>query len=433
MGLFTPLMHTMPKEQLHKRLTTEQVKAILLKQQAGELTVVEAARYLDLGRTRFYELATAYASDPEHFSVVYERAAAHRLDAATEENILRELATERAKVIDNPEVPTDQYNYSYLRQLLLERYGQSVSVPTIISRAKEHGYWKPRLPKRVHDREVITNYPGELIQHDSSHHRFAPDAPDKWYLITSLDDYSRTLLYADLWLRESSWAHIVAARSVILTYGAPFSYYADQHSIFRYVRDRDKHNPWATARKFTDDVDPQWKLVLKDCGVKPIYALSPQAKGKIERPYRWLQDHLVRSCVRSGVTEIEVAKEILRREVHQYNTSRVHSTTGEIPMVRFERARRENRTLFREFVPPAPLQSMHDVFCLRVERMVDAYRTVSLQGLRLKVPVVPPRHDVELRLVPDMERGVTEIRFWYRGQLVGTQHVKNDDLPLVRF
>jgi len=47
---------------------------------------------------------------------------------------------------------------------------------------------------RIHDREVLTNYAGELIQHDSSHHKWSPYAKDKWYLITSLDDFSRYIL-----------------------------------------------------------------------------------------------------------------------------------------------------------------------------------------------------------------------------------------------
>ena len=45
---------------------------------------------------------------------------------------------------------------------------------------------------------------------------------------------------------------------------------------------------WRNHYKITDEADPQWKQVLDDLGVKLIYALSPQAKGKIERPYGWL-------------------------------------------------------------------------------------------------------------------------------------------------
>ena len=49
---------------------------------------------------------------------------------------------------------------------------------------------------------------GELIQHDSSHHRWSPSAKDKWYLVTSIDDYSRFMLYAKLFKKETSWTHM---------------------------------------------------------------------------------------------------------------------------------------------------------------------------------------------------------------------------------
>ena len=98
------------------------------------------------------------------------------------------------------------------------------------------------------------------------------------------------MLYAKLVERESTIAHIEALQSVVTKYGVPLAYYTDCHSIFRYVKGRDQRHK--IYEKFTDDVDPQWKQVIKECQIKPIYALSPQAKGKIERPYGWLQDHL---------------------------------------------------------------------------------------------------------------------------------------------
>jgi len=62
-----------------------------------------------------------------------------------------------------------------------------------------------------------------------------------------------------------------------------------------------KNSNFRTHYKFTDEADPQWKQVLNDCGVKEKYVLSPQAKGKIEKPYRWIQDRLVRACYRKKV------------------------------------------------------------------------------------------------------------------------------------
>lgn len=83
-----------------------------------------------------------------------------------------------------------------------------------------------------------TNYIGELVQHDSSHHHWSPYAASKWYLITSLDDYSRKLLYAELVEKETSWDHISALESVVLDWGAPNAYYTDCHSIFDVEIDR---------------------------------------------------------------------------------------------------------------------------------------------------------------------------------------------------
>ena len=58
-------------------------------------------------------------------------------------------------------------------------------------------------------------------------------------------------------------------------------------------------------------------------GVDVVYALSPQAKGKIERPYRWLQDRIVRTCARERITSIDDGRSVLRDEVDRYNNRRV--------------------------------------------------------------------------------------------------------------
>ncbi len=433
MAYFKPFS-PMPKPQLHKRLTTDQVKTIIQKYLNHEMKAKEAFVYLGVSRPRFYELLGEYRKNPKEFSIDYMRGSpTRRIDADIEAHILKELKTEKETIIDNPDVPVRRYNYSYIQTLLMEKYGDQVSVPTIIARAREQGYWKERPPKKVHDREMLTNFTGELVQHDSSHHLFAPDGKTKWYLITSLDDYSRAMLYADFWMKESSWAHISAAESVVLKHGSPFQYYADQHAIFRYVKDRDKETIWNRYSKFTDDVDPQWKQVLKDCGVQPIYALSPQAKGKIERPYEWLQDHVVRTCVRNNVTRIEEGREILKMEIEAYNWRRVHSTTKEIPMRRLEKAKTNQKTLFRPFEIKAPFTSSKDIFCLRLTRIADGYRTISVNHLKLKVSGAMPRHEVELRMYPDLTTGLTEIRFWFKGHYVSSQKVKTEDLGTVWF
>ncbi len=233
------------------------------------------------------------------------------------------------------------------------------------------------------------------------------------------------MLYAKLLEKETSWKHILALESVILKFGIPLSYYVDCHSIFRFVQGRD--SIWRKHRKVTDEATPQWKQVLEDLDVKVIYALSPQAKGKIERAYQWIQDRLVRTCARENIKNIKSAQEVLDYEVDRYNTRQVHSTTKEIPVVRLNKALSSNNSLFREFKIPKPYESSKDIFCLRIDKTVDAYHKVHLNNFSLKVQGVPLREKVQMRIIPDEIKGITELRFWYRNKLVDQQIIKDPD------
>ncbi len=82
------------------------------------------------------------------------------------------------------------------------------------------------------------------------------------------------------------------------------------------------------------------------------YALSPAAKGKIERPYRWLQDRVVKTCAIEKISAIDDVRAVLKAELDRYNNHQVHSTTGEVPSIRFARSRKEGNNLFRPFALP---------------------------------------------------------------------------------
>jgi hypothetical protein len=415
--------------QLHKRFSSNQLKELFERYLQNEIERKYIQEILGIKKSRFFMLLKQYKENPQYFTIQYQRTTPPRIiSPEIEQNILKELSIEK-KIIQNKEIPLTSYNYSYLRDRLRGTYHQKVSLPTIIDRAKKHGFYLKKPQRSLHDREVLTRYVGELIQHDASHHLWAPAAQEKWYLITSLDDYSRLLLYAVLIKKETIWAHIFALQTVLLHHGLPYAYYVDSHSIFRFVRGRD--SLWYKHHLLTDETTPQWKQVLEDCNVKVIHSLSPQARGKIERPYGWLQDHLIRTCVREDVTEIQQAQRILNQELRRYNHHQVHSTTQEIPYFRFQRALKERQSLFREFTIRPPFQSMKDIFCLRMDRTVDPYRKISLSNLQFKVHA-DPRKQVNLRIYP-LNKDISEIRFWCEDKLIDVQRIKNSDLKGVQF
>ena len=417
--------------QIHKEFTDRQVKELVKRYLKNEIERKYIQEVLGVGKTRFFALIKEYRKDPNRFSIQYTRnTTSRKIPQEVEDNILRELHIEK-NLIEDKDVPLRHYNYSYIKDLLETKYYQKVSLPTIIDRAKKNDFYLKRKNRKAsHDHEVLTNYIGEIIQHDSSYHLWAPPAKEKWYLITSLDDFSRFILYASFLKRETSWAHILALQTVVLKYGAPFLYYVDSHSIFRFVQGRD--SLWRKHYTLTDEADPQWKQVMSDCNIKVTYALSPQAKGKIERPYGWLQDRVIRSCVRDNVTEIRQAQRVLNHEINRYNYKQVHSTTQEVPYFRFQRALKEKRSLFREFKVKPPFQSVKDIFCLRINRTIDPYRRISINNLQMKVNNATPRKIVTLRIYP-LNNYISEVRFWCDDKLIDIQRVKNSDLKGVHF
>ena len=221
--------------QLHKRLTDDQVCAFFQSYCQGALSRTEIQKVLEIGKTRFFALVKLFREDPKNFTIAYHRKSPAKLSSQAESKIKKALLKEK-KIVEDPDLPISGYNYSAIRDRLMKE-GVRVSVPTIIDRAKQVDCHKPRKKHKSHDREVLTESIGALIQHDASKHLWAPLAQEKWYLITSIDDYSRKLLFADFFTAETSWGHIQAAQKLIQAYGIPFRYYETPYVSFVLSKD----------------------------------------------------------------------------------------------------------------------------------------------------------------------------------------------------
>lgn len=233
-------------------------------------------------------------------------------------------------------------------------------------------------------------------------------------------------MYADFVESETSWAHIQAVQYLMQNYGIPHQYYVDNLRVFRFIQHRD--SAWKKLVLGTDDVITQWRQVLALMKTNVIYALSPQAKGKVERPYRWMQDRIVRSCALNKVNSIDDGRTILREEIHRYNYLQVHSTAKEIPAIRYENALNNNLSLFRPFSLPKPYSSPKDVFCIRQTRTSDGYRKISIAGHSFQIPKIDPRDEVELHFIPDLNNNLIEIRVWSSSKFIQTINLPFADL-----
>jgi len=381
---------------IHRRFSDDQVKHLFRLYVEGQMDRTQVEETLKIGKTRFFSLLKLYRSDPRSFSMAYHRRSPQRLPDRAE-CLIRDYLLEERAMIEDPDLPISSYNYSATRERLLE-LGIRVSLSTII---------------------------------DASLHRWSPFAEVKWTLISSLDDYSRKILYADFFEKETTWSHLQASEALVRRYGLPLQYYVDSLRVFRFVRSRDSF--WYKTVLKTDEVNPQWKQAMTQLGIDVIYALSPQAKGKIERSYRWMQDRIVRTAAREKLVTLEQLRPILQQEVYRHNHQRVHSTTGEIPHIRFQRALKSGQSFFRPFALPAPYTSPKDIFCLKETRTVNPYRRIEFYKTTIPMPKVPIGQEIEIHLVPNMNRRSLHLRFWWENRMIHSQVFPLDQFPRVHF
>jgi len=123
--------------QVHKSFTAEQVKALLKGYCQGMIERKAVEDMLGIEKTRFFALLKHYRNNPEGFSLAYRRKTVKRLHGSVEKEIEHALKEEKC-LIDDPELPITDYNYSAIRDRLLKK-GTKVALSTIIDRAKESG------------------------------------------------------------------------------------------------------------------------------------------------------------------------------------------------------------------------------------------------------------------------------------------------------
>ena len=126
---------------INRRFTNEQVKDLLKRYEAGEISRVNIETILGIGQTRFFALIKAYRDNPGSFNICYNRRNPTRnINQNIEKRIIQELHASQ-KLIKQKDVPIWRHNYSFIRQTLLEKDKQKIGLSTIIRKAKEHGFY----------------------------------------------------------------------------------------------------------------------------------------------------------------------------------------------------------------------------------------------------------------------------------------------------
>jgi hypothetical protein len=136
--------------------------------------------------------------------------------------------------------------------------------------------------------------------------------------MAAMDDASGKALALRLVPHESSHAYLELLDLVANRYGIPASVYQDRHSALKRNDDF-----WSISEELAGRQDPtQVGAALEALGIQAIYALTPQAKGRVERLFGTLQDRLVAMMELEGITQIETANQYIESRFLDYFNNR---------------------------------------------------------------------------------------------------------------
>jgi transposase len=183
---------------------------------------------------------------------------------------------------------------------LAELEGISVSRETVRGLQIELGVWKPKQRRHKRAFQLRERRPrfGELVQIDGSPHDWFEGRGPRCTLIVFIDDATGRLTALQFAPSETTRAYLSALRSHVLAHGVPLAFYSDRHGIFR-----------VNAKEAASgDGKTEFGRVAERLRIELINALTPQAKGRVERANQTLQDRLVREMRLEGISTIAAAQ-----------------------------------------------------------------------------------------------------------------------------
>lgn len=236
-------------------------------------------------------------------------------------------------------------SHETLRRILLEEESRPRR-----KKRKPHHQWRERRSRE-----------GELVQWDTSIHSWFGAEGEKAVLILAVDDATSRILWAEFFEHDGVLENLAVLRSIVRKHGLPESLYADGTSKFFLTGEE-----LLAARERGEEGLTQFGRVAKTLGIGMIHALSPEAKGRVERAFRTLQDRLIKELALMGIrTRAEGNRYLRKTFIPHYNR-------------RFGVAAADASGAWMRVEP----LDEPNLFCLRDTRVVQNDLTISVEGER---------------------------------------------------
>lgn len=268
--------------------------------QSGKLGQAEAAELLGLSVRQIRRLVRRYEQESDSGLV-------HRLRGCVSNH--KSSPALRERCISLVRDCYADYGPTLASETLAGEHDLHISRETLRHWMMEAGLWKGRV-QRVVQRQWRERKQciGQMVQLDTSIHDWFEGRGEKCVLIALIDDAS-SRLFMRFHPTDSTQTNMMLLHEYVQRYGRPVAIYADRASHFTTTR-------CASVDEELEGSDAQTQIqrAFKELDIEYIKAYSPQAKGRVERLFKTLQDRLVKAMRRAGITNIEQANQFVEHE-----------------------------------------------------------------------------------------------------------------------
>lgn len=268
------------------------------------MSVTAAAQQLGLSRSHVHRLLSRYKTDGAAglVSVKRDKPSNRRYSDALREHVLYIV---QARYHD--------FGPTLAAEKLQEVHQISISKETMRKWTTDAGIWEPRInrKRRVHQPRNRRDCFGELIQIDGSHHWWFEERGPKCALLVYIDDATSKLVHLRFAESENAFDYFHETKAYLEEYGKPLSFYSDKHAVFRTTH--------ASNKDATSGMT-QFGRALNELNIDIICANTPQAKGRVERANKTLQDRLVKELRLEGINNIKDANIFMPKFIADFNS-----------------------------------------------------------------------------------------------------------------
>jgi transposase len=301
-------------------------------------------------------------------------------------------------------------NNCHFAELLADHESLTLSASSIrrILLAEGIKQAKPRRRSKAHQPRQRKPQAGMLWQIDATPYAWLEDRAPAFALHAAIDDATGTVVAGVFRPTECREGYSLVMQQGIQKYGVPLGLYSDRHTIFRSPNEK-----LTVEQELAGETKPlsNFGKAMAELHITHIKAITPQAKGRVERLWVTFQDRLVIELRLLGINTIAEANAALPALLQKHNRKfAVKAKSAESAYIELD-----------------SLVDLNHVFTIREYRQLGHGNTLSYNGT-IYTLAKPSHFRLDAKMTVEVRETLSgEVLLWHQSQALALKETEKPE------